>query len=146
MHLLVSVLMLERHHFLTVMSSSASNVAGPMMSCVNCRLSCAYAIGIQFLTFGAARSSMCCISITVSIFWSVVMPARFSVMLCVFGGVHSGVSVSVISMPSCTGCGNQSPLWTISIGLVVCLLMQSATYDLSFWIAMPTQVLCGMLI
>ena len=82
------------------MSSNASNVAGLVMHWVNCMLSLAYAIGVQFLSSGAARFSMCCSPIAVSNFcWGVVMSATWSVMLCVVGGsADSEVGVRLISI------------------------------------------------
>ena len=92
MYLLVSVLLLEPHD---CPDSDVLIVADLVMHCVKCRFSCAYAIGVQFLSFGTARSSMCCIPISVNTFcWCVVMPAKYSVMC------HSSVGGSAISMPS----------------------------------------------
>ena len=60
----------------------------------------------HFLYSGAAGSSICCIPITVSNFcWFVVMPAKCSAMLCIFGeSDDSGVGVKTISMPSSSRC------------------------------------------
>ena len=73
---------------------------------VNCSFSCAYDIGVNLLTLGAAWSSMFSIPLAVrSPCCSVVMSSRFSVMLCVIGGVSdSGVDVSEISMPISSWC------------------------------------------
>ena len=77
-----------------------------VMCYMNCGFSYAYAIGVQFLFSGAARSSMCWIPIVVSSFcWSLVMPARCSVLLCVVvGSVDSAVGVRAISMLSSSSC------------------------------------------
>ena len=58
MYLLVSVILLERHHWPDGDVHGVANDVGLAMFFVNYRFFCAYAIGIQFLSSGVTRSSM----------------------------------------------------------------------------------------
>ena len=82
---------------LSVMYFGVVYVAGLLMFRVNCIFSCVYYIGVHLLLLGAARHSMFSIPI--------MMLSKFSVMLCVIGGVSdSGVDVNKISMPISSKC------------------------------------------
>ena len=89
-----------------VMSLGVVYVAGLLKFRVNCSFSCAYDIVVHLLLLGAARSSIFSIPIAVmSPCCSVVTLSKFSVMLCVIGGV-SDISM-LISSKCCSRLGAQ---------------------------------------
>ena len=89
-----------------MMPVGPSNVVGLVMCFMNCRFSCAYATGVQFLSSGAAKASIYWSLIAVSSFFrSIVMPAVWSFILYVFGrSTKCGGDGNEISMSHSSRC------------------------------------------